>query len=628
MWNLAPSSPRGGCLHILWYLALASVFTVTATFIFSFRRGETKWTSVPVDLPEYRSNPQSDSHPVDHLIRRAQVRQKAFIADRSYDVKTAARKYRDRRGRHPPPGFDAWVEAAVAADALVVEDFFDRIHHDLNPFWAIQPWTMRMQANMYLQVIRIRNGRAHWETDDPNRVPWIQLWQSVIQEVAPHLPDMDIPINYMNEPRLLVPWKRIDEYMRIAERRRNMLRPEAAITSFELELKELDEARRDVYDPNFVRNDANRYWDHMRLSCSPQSPSYNTTSIAEVNEPVEYPVGWPAYTYQGYIANFTQAKDACEQPHLRGMHGTFIEPISMSTSHELIPLFGGSKLPMNNEILMPPAMYFSNEHKKYPGSSNWASKKNQLLWRGDATGGRNKASNWHRFHRHRFVQMTNGTTVGEMENAKSESASFDLPIVGFYNIEAQKKSKLGEFVSNFSDVAFAGLECFPRERNPQRFGNACSYNYEHFKTEKRMSTNDMLKAKYVPDLDGDAVSEHFRELLLSSSLPIKASIYTEWSDDRLLPWAHFVPMDNSFQDIYGIMDYFLSGRDDAAHRIAEEGRAWANMVLRRDDMVLYIWRVLLEYARLCSDDREKIGFVRDLYSEAGGDESKGHMEHR
>jgi len=143
-----------------------------------------------------------------------------------------------------------------------------------------------------------------------------------------------------------------------------------------------------------------------------------------------------------------------------------------------------------------------------------------------------------------------------------------------------------------------------------------------------MGTKDILKAKYVPDLDGDAFSERFRELLFSSSLPIKASIYTEWHDDRLIPWAHFVPLDNTFQDIYGIMDYFLSGRDEAARRIAEEGRAWANMVLRREDMVLYIWRVLLEYARICSDDREKIGFVRDLYSGAESDDSKRHMEHR
>ncbi|KAG7103316.1 Mitotic spindle checkpoint component mad3 like protein [Verticillium longisporum] len=42
-------------------------------------------------------------------------------------------------------------------------------------------------------------------------------------------------------------------------------------------------------------------------------------------------------------------------PHLRGLHGTFIESISMSTTHELLPLFAESKLPQNNAMLVPGA---------------------------------------------------------------------------------------------------------------------------------------------------------------------------------------------------------------------------------------------------------------------------------
>ena len=64
-------------------------------------------------------------------------------------------------------------------------------------------------------------------------------------------------------------------------------------------------------------------------------------------------------------------------------------------------------------------------------------------------------------------------------------------------------------------------------------------------------------------------------------------------------------------DIYAIMEYFLE-HDYEAHRIAEEGRAWAESVLRRTDMMLYFWRLLLEYARVMDDNRDRLAFVADL----------------
>jgi len=38
---------------------------------------------------------------------------------------------------------------------------------------------------------------------------------------------------------------------------------------------------------------------------------------------------------------------------------------------------------------------------------------------------------------------------------------------------------------------------------------------------------------------------------------------------------------------------------------------WADKVLRREDMLLYVHRVLLEYGRICDDDRDRLGFTDD-----------------
>ena len=127
--------------------------------------------------------------------------------------------------------------------------------------------------------------------------------------------------------------------------------------------------------------------------------------------------------------------------------------------------------------------------------------------------------------------------------------------------------------------------------------------------------------KFVPDIDGNSFSGRYRGFLLSTSLPIKATIFREWHDSRLMPWVHFVPMDNRFMDFYGIMEYFLGyesentkikGHDAAAEKIAMAGQAWANKVLRQEDMQIYVFRLLLEYARLGHDNRDKLGFVKDL----------------
>lgn len=52
----------------------------------------------------------------------------------------------------------------------------------------------------------------------------------------------------------------------------------------------------------------------------------------------------------------------------------------------------------------------------------------------------------------------------------------------------------------------------------------------------------------------------------------------------------------------------MRSRLDEAEFIAEEGRAWAGKVLRKEDMEVYMFRLLLEWGRLTDDRREELGF--------------------
>lgn len=69
------------------------------------------------------------------------------------------------------------------------------------------------------------------------------------------------------------------------------------------------------------------------------------------------------------------------------------------------------------------------------------------------------------------------------------------------------------------------------------------------------------------------------------------------------------------------MEYFLGykgkdierkGHDEVAAKMAREGKEWAEKVLRREDMQVYVFRLLLEYARVTGNEREKMGWVVDL----------------
>lgn len=295
-----------------------------------------------------------------------------------------------------------------------------------------------------------------------------------------------------------------------------------------------------------------------------------------------------------------------------------INPLSVSATATLFPMFGGSKLHTNNEILLPAPMYWNNEERFSGGDDHgdpWDQKAEKVVWRGVATGGLNTAKNWKGFQRHRFVALTNGTKISGAESWQHIPENWALPSPQ-YNLAVQEENKLGEWTSKWADTGFVGLQCDGGVPNEE-----CTYITPYYKVLEGMPMSQQFHNKYVPDIDGNSFSGRYRGFLLSTSLPIKATIFREWHDSRLFAWKHFVPMDNRFTDFHAIMQYFLGydgenitvkGHDKAAEKIALAGQEWANKVLRPEDMQIYVLRLLLEYARLGHDNRANLGYVKDL----------------
>lgn len=201
-------------------------------------------------------------HPIDTLIEAAGKEFEKVLSKETFDLKSAATVYRKRRGRHPPPGFDKWFEFAQQHDAVMIEDFFDQIYHDLAPFWGIPPAIMRREGWDNEQAISIRN---HVATTGSTWF-WTQIWLDMIKSISHMLPDMDINFNAMDEPRIVVPWEQINEYMKV-ERKERSMPPAAEVVSEYQPLAPPQEVDNDIVvkDKNwegtreYYRNSAPRY---------------------------------------------------------------------------------------------------------------------------------------------------------------------------------------------------------------------------------------------------------------------------------------------------------------------------------------------------------------------------------
>ncbi|OLN90177.1 Beta-1,2-xylosyltransferase 1-like protein 5 [Colletotrichum chlorophyti] len=541
-----------------------------------------------------------NTHPIDTLIKEADETFEKLLKKESKTLPEAAKAYRERRGRHPPPGFDAWFQFAQERKAVIVEDFFDQIYHDLRPFWGVEPSRIRKEAAEWEMVIQVRKGRATRESD----WFWTVHWTNMLKTIEHLLPDMDIALNPMDEPRMVVPYEEMEQYLRDAALTEGMPEPKRVMNTFQ----QLPTSKKELDRNVKVKN---KLWDKK------------TTRLAKTQTSFDHPPSIStkyaaAHMRGGFVSNYTLSTQLCHQPDLQGLNGIFIEPLSTSATPVLFPMFGGSKLAVNNEILLPAAMYWTEEERFSGGGYHggpWSSKNDTVLWRGVATGGRNRDSNWQGFQRHRFVAMNNATKVSGAEDGTMPPVNFALPDK-IYDIAARAAGGLAAWVRSWANVGFTDLMC-----EPEGTAGTCNYTSPYFNLTEGVKLTDMYGAKYLPDIDGNSFSGRYLAFLGSTSLPIKATLWREWHDSRLVAWKHFVPMDSRFVDYYGIMDYFLGhgperpGHDAAAEKIAMDGKAWAEKALRKEDMQIYTLRLLLEYARVTDERRERMGWVHDILAE-------------
>lgn len=588
--------------------------------------------SIPTTTPS--SSPDSettDPHPIAALMLEADQRWREYESSRSTTFRQTVEKYRSKYGRHPPPGFKDWYKFARKKNVFNIDDF-DQIMDDLRPFWAIEPATLRTYAaHMWenegdgIAGIHIRNKRVVRLTN--------QMWRSetfktLVEKFVEFLPDMDIAMNRLDQPRLVVPWEDMQELL--AKEYASRTLPPEATDSFtlkqtlltDLTLDNPAEDKTERLDAEWFGRPGKQYMEIAGLACPPESPARSNLSIAEADALYKSPYG-------GLVTNFNLSTDLCTVgPAIQDLHGFLYSASSIVASKKLVPVFGECKVDINSDILFPANMYWKHD-ERYDYSDKedlpWEEKADNMIWRGVTSGGVQIPENWKTMHRQRLVQLMNGTQValdGKEVTVLSQPPTAADQVRENGQYENFRHFQPSLFANNHTDIGFVeAWGCVPGD---------CPFYNDVFSFKPSVSLTGQFKSKYLIDVDGHSFSGRWRAFLESRSLGFKATIFREWHDSRLFPWRHFVPLSNDYSEIYSLLTYFIGygkpgpqrtvdddyvngdvyipAHDAEAKKLADQGSEWANKVLRREDIEVYTFRLLLEYARIVDDNRDRIGY--------------------
>ncbi|KAH7121458.1 hypothetical protein EDB81DRAFT_813991 [Dactylonectria macrodidyma] len=494
-------------------------------------------------------------HPVEALAQKAKKDFEQLSNGQSRTYLEAYNEYERRYKNEPPPGFEAWYTFAASNQSPIIDDF-DLIYDAVSPFWKLSGRevleVMRDAQNAKggeLWLCSLSGDSAKTSCSHPTRKidRHVQiLFDTLTEELRGTLPNVGFLVNHLDEPRVLIPRALPGE----------------------------SEPTRDGQF-NLTNMSHQPVWNAITKYC-PAQPSAGASGMKHRVETYGLP----------FITNRTLALDLCRNPQYRSMHGMFMSPTSFRLIEGLVPVLSVGAPSTMGDVLYPSPAYLE-EGFKYDEihDVDWEKKRNNLYWAGSTTGAYVSDCQWRNYHRQRFVQL--GQNLGGQKHSylRQRGQTVTRAESSFLNGRA-------------FDVVFSRI-----------FGCETKYCREqkaYFDTKAWADKDLALRSRLVFDLDGNGISGRYYKLLASKSTPLKQTVLREWHDERLVPWVHYVPVSQSLKEVPELVSYLTStaAGQQRAKEIAEQGRVWFSKAFREVDMTIYVYRLLLELARLQDVRRE------------------------
>ncbi|KAG2074475.1 hypothetical protein BDR04DRAFT_1093212 [Suillus decipiens] len=531
-------------------------------------------------------------HPILDLIEHAEREWNAKLTRASKTLPEAVREYHRRYSRAPPPGFDKWW-AYVKKHNVQLPDEYDQINIDLAPFWGITP--TRLQA-----IQLAHEGYEHSYT----------LVKSTPSGPL-HIGNETLPADEHTRESLLVAANQLLELMEDVQDELPLFRavfsphdsPNVFITN-EMRTRYVEAGNRgEPIDPQF--QDPPPYARGWMHACPLNSIAHNPPPSPPPHTPIP----------KTFIYDHILSMDPCAHPSHFAQHGQFLSHGPGPVAHPFpIPQFSYCTSPLHTDIRVPIMLSWVEDVDGVEGELEeaWMSKEDErLLWRGLNTGihhGKEKA--WKEAQRGRLMDLVSSSISSRHEkrsNARPKTVDVLLtdPLSpdGF-TTQTLKKSILNPAMM---DIAFAG-------QPSQCEQDVCKELEERWEWRRRMGATEAGRYKYVLDVDGNGWSSRFKRLLTSNSVVFKSTLYPEWFSHRLAPWVHYIPIQIDYSDLYDTLLFFRGdpsghgAHEDLAKKIARRAREWSLGFWRKEDMIAYLYRLFLEYARVMDENRDTLNF--------------------
>ncbi|PVF92131.1 hypothetical protein CPB86DRAFT_718049 [Serendipita vermifera] len=525
-------------------------------------------------------NPEG-RHPIFDLISRAEKAWDEKLSRQSRTLAEAVREYRRRYQREPPIGFDNWWNY-VTKHNVQLPDEYDQIYRDLEPFWGMSSAHLKLLQGKYESekpTYTISNGKSGFKqirmesfalgSDDETDVLEGRFIQQLemLEPVAQWLPPFRATFTYHDNPMILA--------------------------RHELRARAVGAAAVKEYMESWDTTDEHLGWGEM---CPPWSP---LRRLMKAKGSADLDIGdYTPLQTKSFIYDHLKSMDPCvHYSHLK-LNGQLLNFVGGPEIRQYYhPRFSMSTTRLHADILVPSPENWVGDIGNDPP---WHEKPyDTLVWRGSTTGMRHvSATPWYLSQRLRMVELANNQigkySVLPLRNAnESVGAPIEVPA--------------DELNKRLMDIAFTGspIQCEPE---------ICSKMGQRYKfLKQQLDWTAANKYKYM--LDGNGWSARFKRLMTTNSLILKATICPEWFSERVMPWVHYVPVKIDLTDLYDIMLFFRGdgagnpGYDDLASKIAAAGKQWSKTFWRKEDQTAYMFRLMLEWARLLSPDRDSMTFI-------------------
>ncbi|RXG49503.1 hypothetical protein VDGE_06808 [Verticillium dahliae] len=560
------------------------------------------------------TNQVLNKHPLDTFIYDARTEADRWLthASVSRSLKVAVQEYQARHnGRDPPPNFDKWYEFAIAKSSVIV-DHYQQIENDVAPFWSLKPNSIRkstldLAANeAELALVQVANKKVthNYKAEDEHRRALDDLVK-MIETFSEYLSDMDLPINLSGEPRVLTPWSDLGQHPRQAldgkyhmNTRRSENPKDSTPAGQTPEVPGSKPVLQAFLSPSLFRE--------MEAQICPAGSSGRTLQHWNVRDLCVSCVS--GHSEDHFLKKWEVSLERCSQPDLSRLHAFHMTNKKMVPHQKLVPVFGSFKADGFNDILIPMT---SKTDSEADSNRDFKTRIDKLHWRGELGEQVISHDMLHGNHRHRLLHQVNNATKGD-------EVTMLLPTPGDPKKFSHERVHVQE--ANAALPFDVGVSSYPSCED----AGCAAARLEFGEKGEEGESGEPLKYRYVLLLDDDSSPpKRLMQTLRSGSVPVLSSIFRTWCTERLLPWVHFVPVDIRFQALHSTLAYFtglegrvpvngreikFEGRVSDAKWIATAGRQWADKALRREDMEVYLFRLLLEWGRVVDDGRDSLGF--------------------